>query len=590
MMRSILPQARGEKKADLVLKNARILDVFQEDIIESDLALASGYILGWGDYFGEEEIDVAGSYVAPAFIDPHMHVESSQMAPAHLAREITARGITTVVADPHEIANVAGLAGIRYLLAAGRVQPWNFYLMLPSCVPATPWEEAGAELSARDLSDLLPDENILGLGEVMDYRSVITGEENIWEKLDMCRGSFIDGHAPELGGSDLNAYLLGGIKADHECTTAREALEKVSRGMYVMIREGSVTRDLTSLLPAVNDSNLDSFMFATDDKDPRDIMGEGHLDRAVRLAISEGMKPERAYRLATLNPARALGFDRLGAVAPGRRADLIILDDLEDVKTSHVIKDGEFIFREGEWMGPAENEKSGDPYGDHCADEYDGGTGDEIRKRVFSSVNCDDVDREDFVLPAGKTYRVIELRDEQVITGEKMLVRYHSEKLTEFMDREVLSRLAAVERHRASGKIGLGLVRGFGLRRGALATSISHDSHNIMVLGRDPEDMERAVREIISTQGGMAVVDEGRVMASLELPIAGLMADRPAAELADKARKLREAAGELGVDHPEPFMQLSFLSLPVIPELKLTVNGLFDVRKFEHVPLVEDGM
>ena len=584
MMRSILPQARGEKKADLVLKNARILDVFQEDIIESDLALASGYILGWGDYFGEEEIDVAGSYVAPAFIDPHMHVESSQMAPAHLAREITARGITTVVADPHEIANVAGLAGIRYLLAAGRVQPWNFYLMLPSCVPATPWEEAGAELSARDLSALLPDENILGLGEVMDYRSVITGEENIWEKLDMCRGRFIDGHAPELSGSDLNAYLLGGIKADHECTTAREALEKVSRGMYVMIREGSVTRDLTSLLPAVNDSNLDSFMFATDDKEPQDIMREGHLDRAVRLAISEGMKPERAYRLATLNPARALGFDRLGAVAPGRRADLIILDDLAGVKPSHVIKDGEFILREGEWMGPAEDEKSADS----DADDYEGWIDDGIRERVFSSINCDQVDRDDFVLPAGKTYRVIELRDEQVITGEKMLDRYNSEKLTDFMGREGLSRLAAVERHRASGKIGLGLVRGFVLRRGALATSISHDSHNIMVLGHAPEDMERAVREIISSQGGMAVVDEGRVKASLELPIAGLMADRPSAELADKARELREAAGELGVNHPEPFMQLSFLSLPVIPELKLTVNGLFDVRKFEHVPLVEE--
>ncbi len=579
MHRSLLPQARGDEKADLVLKNARILDVFQEEVRSDDLAIADGIILGWGDYAGHQEIDLAGAYLTPAFIDPHLHVESSQVAAANLAREIIPRGVTTIVADPHEIANVAGIEGIKYLLSAGRKLPWNFYLMLPSCVPATDWEEAGAELDAESLQKLMQEENIFGLGEVMDFPGVIQGEEKLWSKLELASDSFIDGHAPEVTGEELNAYLLGGIKADHECTTAEEAREKVARGMYIMIREGSVTKDLEELLPVVKEGNVSRFMFATDDRQPEDILNQGHLDYAVKLAISQGMKPERAYRMATLNPAQALGLDELGAISPGKRADLLVLSDLESVDPTYVIKDGEILVR---------NNKVRESFTASldAVTKKDKEINSKIKERIFNSVSCGEIEESDFVIPEGQKFRVMELKEDQVLTGSTHLKVKENESFSRKIKKENISRLAAVERHKATGKVGLGLVKGFNMKEGALATSISHDSHNIMVLGQNINDMKTAVEELISSQGGMVAVNNGQLIAGLSLSIAGLMSNDSLKTAAKKLRKLRKAAENLGIDHPEPFMQLSFLSLPVIPDLKLTVNGLFDVRKFELVPLV----
>ncbi len=582
MHKSLLPQARGDKKADLVLKNARILDVFQEEIRCDDLAIASGVILGWGDYAGHREIDLAGDYLTPAFIDPHLHIESSQVSVANFAREIIPRGITTIIADPHEIANVAGLEGIKYLLYAGRKLPWNFHLMLPSCVPATTWEESGSTLAAEDLAKLLPEKNIFGLGEVMDFPGVIQGQENIWSKLEMAEDYFIDGHAPEVQGRELNAYLLGNIRADHECTFAEEAREKVSRGMFIMIREGSVTKDLQELLPVVIDASASRFMFATDDRQPEDILEEGHLDHAVRLAISEGMKPERAYRLASLNPAQALGLNDLGSISPGNRADLLVLSELEAVDPKHVIKDGEFLVKDSKLQKSFTCDLAA------SSEQNTEEIGEKIKKRVYNSVNCGPIETSDFKIPAAAKYRVMEIKEDQIITDDHILEIKQDETLAAKMQKEDISRLAAVERHRATGKIGLGLVKGFNLQQGALATTISHDSHNIMVLGENSADMKIAVEELIAMQGGMAAVKAGEVVASLSLSIAGLMSDKSMETSAKKLKKLRRTAKSFGVNHPEPFMQLSFLSLPVIPELKLTVDGLFDVRKFEHVSLVMD--
>lgn len=583
MNKSLLDRARGEKPSGFVLKNARILDVFQEKIQKGDLALEGERIVGWGNYRGDIEVDLAGSYVVPALIDPHLHIESSQVSVSRFAREVTARGILTVVADPHEIANVAGRAGIEYFLARGRDMPWNFHLMLPSCVPAAFCEESGAVLNAEELASLMQEKNVLGLGEVMDYPAVIEGDEQIWQKIRLFEDRFIDGHAPEVGGEDLNAYLMAGIRADHECTTPEEAEEKASRGMHIMIREGSVTRDLENLLPVVNGGNAGRFMFATDDRQPEDIIDEGHLDHAVQKAISLGMKPARAFRLATHNPACALGLNDLGAIAPNFRADLLLLSSLENATPEAVIKDGKFLFG-GENFKEEVPEMEADFT--RSLEIEDGRLGDKIQQRVFNSVNCKPVDVNDFSLPAGKTYRLIELRDEQVITGASRINAGKYETSREMLREERAARLAAVERHRASGRIGLGLVRGFGLKHGALATTVSHDSHNIIVLGENAEDMAAAVDIIMDIQGGMVVVSEGEILAELALPIAGLMSECSMAETAEAAEDLRKAAERLGIRHSRPFMQLSFLSLPVIPRLKLTVKGLFDVEKFEHVPLV----
>jgi len=566
--KSLLKVARGEEKADLVLKNGKIVDLYNCEIIEADLAISAGIIVGYGEYKGREEKDLEGQYILPGFIDAHLHLESSMVEPAEFCRLAINRGTLTVIADPHEIANVRGVDGIKYFLDQGNQLPWNFHLMLPSCVPATEAETTGANLTADDLYNLINEPGIFGLGEVMDYPGVIKGSDIVWDKLETFKDYFIDGHAPEVAGKDLNAYLLGGIQADHECTTAKEAKEKAARGMYIMIREGSVTKDMEELLPAVKDINHSSFMLATDDRHADDLLLEGQIDHLIKRAIELGMEPIKAYRLATLNPAKALGLNDRGAISPGKRADLVILQNLEEVKISEVYKDGELISKDYEALNFPEINKNT-----------------EIYQNVIDTVNISAVKQEDFSLPLAKTYRVIEIVENQIITRERQIEREPGENPGDFLNRNSLTRVAVIERHNATGNIGLGLISGLNIQNGAIASSIAHDSHNIIVAGKGREDMLVAVERLEELSGGQVVVSDGKVIAELPLPVAGLMSDLSLEEVSKRLKTLDQAAEEIGIDIKSPFMVLAFLALPVIPDIKITDKGLYDVKSSKHIDL-----
>lgn len=568
MNKSLLKVARGDEQADLVLKNGKIVDLYNCEIIEADLAISAGIIIGYGEYKGREEKDLKGKYILPGFIDAHLHLESSMVEPAEFCRLAINRGTLTVIADPHEIANVTGLDGIKYFLDQGNKLPWNFNLMLPSCVPATAAETTGAQLRAADLYSLIDEPGVFGLGEMMDYAGVINGSEIVWDKLEAFKDYFIDGHAPEVTNKELNAYLLGGIQADHECTTAKEAKEKLAKGMLVMIREGSVTKDMADLLPAVNDINNHLFMLATDDRHADDLLIEGQIDYLIKRAIKLGMEPIKAYRLATLNPAKALGLDDLGAISPGKKADLVIIDDLEEVKISEVYKDGQLISKDYQEIDFPEIDQNN-----------------EIYQNVIDTVNISEVKKEDFSLPLAKCYRVIELIENQIITRERKLERKPGENLEDFLKRNKLSRVAVIERHNATGNLGLGLISGLEISTGAIASSVAHDSHNIIVAGRNRADMIKAVRRLKEISGGQVVVSEGEVLAELPLPIAGLMSDLSLAEVSKRLKNLDEAAKNLGIKLENPFMVLAFLALPVIPDIKITDRGLYDVKSSKHIDL-----
>lgn len=561
-MDSLLEMARGDVPADLVFKNGRVVDVFSGKLVATDVAVGGGVILGLGSYQGREEVDLEGRILSPGFIDGHCHVESGMVGVGNFARRLVALGTTTIFADPHEIANVAGLDGIRYMLAQGRKYPWNFNLMLPSCVPASPWETAGAVLETKELAQLVDEPGVFGLGEVMNYPGVVQGDSNLWSKLDLFKDKFIDGHAPGLTGKELNAYLLGGIRADHEITTAQEAREKVQAGMYVMIREGSAARNLAALLPAVDEKNQSRFMFATDDRDPGDLLSQGHINWLLREACRLGMDPVDAIRMATLNTADAMGLRDIGAIAPGRRADLVVLDDLVDFNVSQVYKDGKLVALNGIAVFEAAD-----------ADKLPDSIGQSVKVKKIAAAN--------FQLPKADSYRVIELIPGQIVTGEG---RANADEIAELAAND-LALLAVVERHHNSGRIGRGLLRGLALKEGALATSIAHDSHHIIVAGANPEDMAAAVEAVVKMQGGIVAVNQGKVIADLPLPIAGLMSPEPLEVVAEKLAQLERAARDLGVNIKSPYMTLSFLALPVIPQLKLTDKGLFDVANFRPVSL-----
>ncbi len=568
MNKSLLKVARGEEKADLVLKNGKIVDLYNCEIIEADLAISAGIIVGYGEYKGKEEKDLNGKYILPGFIDAHLHLESSMVEPAEFCRLAINRGTLTVIADPHEIANVTGFDGIKYFLDQGNQLPWNFHLMLPSCVPATKAETTGANLTAADLYTLIDEPGIFGLGEMMDYPGVINGRDTVWDKLETFNDYFIDGHAPEVADKDLNAYLLGGIQADHECTTAKEAKEKVARGMYIMIREGSVTKDMEELLPAVNDINHCSFMLATDDRHADDLLLEGQIDHLIKRAIDLGMEPIKAYRLATLNPAKALGLEDRGAISPGKRADLVIIDNLEEVKISEVFKDGELISNEYESVDFPEIVKDTENY-----------------QNVIDTVNIAGIDKEDFSLPLAKTYRVIQIIENQIITREREIEREPGENPADFLKRNNLTRIAVIERHNATGNLGLGLISDLGIQEGAIASSIAHDSHNIIVAGKNRGDMLAAVERLEELSGGQVVISNGKVLAELPLPIAGLMSDLSLEEVSKRLKSLDKAAEQIGINIKSPFMVLAFLALPVIPDIKITDKGLYDVKSSKHIDL-----
>ncbi|MDZ7673215.1 MAG: adenine deaminase [Halanaerobiales bacterium] len=567
--KKLLKMAKGEIPAELVLKHGRIVDVFNERLIREDIAIADGKILGIGDYEGVKEIDFEENIICPGFIDGHMHLESAMVKIDEFAAWIVPRGTTTIFADPHEIANVAGIEGIKYFLERGNQLPWNFNLMLPSCVPATSNETSGAVLTADKLEKLKDAKGIFGLGEVMDFVGVINGDKSIWDKIDMIGNKFIDGHAPGVSGKDLNAYLLGGIMADHECTTKQEAIEKVAKGMYVMIREGSVTRDLVSLLPAINNKNLSRFLFATDDRDPGDLYEDGHINFVIKKAIENGISPLRAIKLATLNSAKALNLKNVGAIAPGYKADLVILDNLKDFNVQKVFKDGRLVAENESLIVNLPEIKEGKS------------------EKIYKSINIGKIKTKDFDLPDYKKYRVINLIKDQIVTGKEEIEFDKTVSIDDLVANNLV-KISVVERHKKTGNVGLGLLKGFGLRKGAIAISVGHDSHNIIVVGLNSKDMYKAVKEIERLQGGITVVENGKLIDCLPLEIAGLMSKDSIPAVAKRLKKMKEKVYSMGVTRQSPFMTLSFMALPVIPSLKITDQGLFDIDENRFVSLGVD--
>lgn len=556
--------ARGLKKADLVLKGGRIVNVHSGEIYHADVAIYRGKIAGLGRYEGKKTIDVSNRFVLPGLIDSHLHLESSMLTPAEFARAALPHGTTAVVADPHEIANVLGTRGLNYMLAASEGLPLDFYFMLPSCVPATRLETSGARLAARDLMPFLDHERVLGLAEMMNYPGLLAAAPDVLSKLHVFSGTIMNGHAPELSGKDLAAYIGTGISSDHECTAAEEAKEKVRLGMTVYVREGSAAKDLEALLPAVTPENSRFFCLATDDLQAEDLC-RGSIDQVVRKAVRLGLSPVTAVQMATINPAQHFCLKRKGAVLPGYDADMIVIDDFDAFSVNMVFKNGALVAEHGKVLARSNAPRRVPP---------------------MKTINIKPMTKEHFGLRA-KTdkARVIELIPDQIETRQSVMpISSRNGYVVSDTERDVL-KLLVIERHRATGNIGFGLVKGFGLKSGALASTVAHDSHNIIVVGTNDDDMFAAVSAIKKLQGGMVAVKRGKVMAALPLPLAGLISDRAAGVVAAQMKDVRRAARQLGAALDEPFSALSFLALPVVPELKLTDKGLVDVKQFTFVEL-----
>lgn len=561
--------ARGERQADLLLTDARIIDVFTGRIISGSIAIADGHIAGVGDYPAERTMSLGNRLVAPGFIDAHVHIESAMVGVSEFARAVLPRGTTTVIADPHEIANVLGTDGIAWMLAEAERQPMNILFTLPSCVPATSMETAGAVLDSNALVPLLSHDRIVGLGEMMNFPGVLSGDPDVMKKIRSAHAHRkpVDGHAPGLSGRDLAAYVAAGIFTDHETVSAEEALEKLSAGMFVMIREGTGAKNLAALVPVITPFTESFLMWCTDDRHPGDICKEGHIDFLIRKAVRAGVDPITAIRMATINPARCFGLTRAGAVAPGRRADLVILSDLEKLNVEQVYSGGELVAENG-GMHPA----IALPETETCPSAM------HVRPGAL-----------DLAIPAdGKRVRVIELVSGQIITRQRIMDAALAGGVAVSDPGRDLLKIVVVERHKGTGNIGKGFVTGFGLQKGALASSVAHDSHNIIAVGVDDADLRAAIAAVIEREGGLAVASGGKIDAALSLPIAGLMAAEPLERVREQLDAVNRAAHALGGLPPDPFMTLSFLALPVIPELKLTDRGLFDVGRFAHVPLFAD--
>ena len=569
-LKKLIAVAAGREQPDLVVKGGRIFNVFSHEITESDIAIADGFIAGIGSYEGPETWDVRGGVICPGFIDGHLHLESTMLAPPELAAAVLAHGTTAIVADPHEIANVMGRRGIRYLLDSAAGLPVDIYFMLPSCVPATHLETSVCELTASDLISLRDEPAVLGLAEVMNYPAVVNGDDAVLAKIAAFADLIVDGHAPLLTGKLLNAYVAAGIRSDHECTELEEAREKLRLGMHIMIREGTLAKNLHTLLPLVTPASLRQFSLVCDDLNPVDLLRNGHLDHILNLALEGGLDPLSALMMVTYNTARYFGFRDRGAIAPGYRADLTILSSLQPLQVQSVIKNGRPVFQEGELL--CEIKESNTP----CD---------------FNTMHVLPWEPAALAIPwEGSRIRVMELIPGQLLTREIILETSLCRGLLAADPERDLLKIIVVERHHQTGNIGLGMVRGFGLKQGAVASSVAHDSHNIVCVGANDEDMHRAVKTVEAMQGGLAVIAAGEVLASLPLPIAGLMSGAPLTVVAGQWAELGRAARSLGCTLTEPFMTLSFLALPVIPELKITDQGLVDVQQFRHVPLFVQSM
>jgi adenine deaminase len=565
----LLAIARGAFPADLLLANARLVNVLSGEVHATGIAIAGEQIAGLGDgYRAERTLDLKGRYVCPGLIDAHVHIESSLVPPAEFARAVVPHGVTTVVTDPHEIGNVLGLPGIRFMLENARDAPLSVYVNAPSCVPATALETSGARLDADDLAALLGEPGLLGLAEVMSFPAVVAGDPGVLAKLRAFRGRAIDGHCPGLAGQALQAYAAAGIRSEHECTTPAEAREKLRAGFTLFFREATNAKNLLALLPALTPANASQVCLCTDDRQPDDLLSEGSIDHLIRLAIAHGVDPVTAIRLGTLNPARHYHLDDRGAVAPGRRADLMVFSDLQSPRAELVFRGGELVARDGGMIGGRSERRSGD--------------------RGFGNTVHLDPARLDFAIPAepGRLeVRAIGVVPDQLLTESRVVAaRIESGQALADPARDLL-KIAVVERHRGSGRIGLGFVSGVGLARGAIAGTVAHDHHNLVVIGADDRSMATAAAALAKAGGGLAAAEGERVLALLPLPIAGLMSDRPIEEVRDGLRALLATARDLGSRLRDPWMAMSFLGLEVIPALKITDFGLIDVARMEVVPL-----
>jgi len=562
----IIAAARGDHQVDLLLKNVNLINVVSGEIYRTNIAIEDQLVIGIGTgYEAKNIMDLNGLYASPGFIDGHVHIESSMVTVSQFARAVVPLGTTSVIADPHEIANVLGYEGIRFMMESAKYNPLNVFFTLPSCVPSTNLETAGSQLRAFDILPFLREKWVVGLGEMMNFPGVIHGDAEVLDKIKISTEKRIDGHAPGVTGKDLNAYIAAGISSDHESTTPEEALEKLRLGMYVMIREGTGTKNLRDLITMVTPENSRRCIFCTDDRHPHDILNEGHINFMIKTAIEYGIDPIAAIRMATLNPAEYYNLRKLGAISPGNIADIVIIEDLQRLTIKKVFKNGRLV---------AENGKM----------EYEPLFKPEVKIR--SSVNIKWLEGDEFKIPAkSDRCRAIGLIPAQIVTEAIEVKPKIEDGLVQSDPDQDLLRCYVVERHHASGNIGKGLVRGFGLKKGAIASSISHDSHNIVVVGVNDTDIFKAVAQINKMGGGLVVVQDGKVLEALELPIAGLMSTEALEFVNRKLQKLNQQTKRLGCTLADPFMAISFLALPVIPQLKITDLGLVDVNRFEFVDL-----
>lgn len=553
----IIAVAAGREKADLVLKNAKYLNVFSNEFLCGDIAVANGLIAGVGKYDGKTEIDVSGKLVLPGFIDAHIHLESSMVTPAEFAKAVVAHGTTTVITDPHEITNVMGIDGVEYMIQASQNLPIDVHFMMPSCVPATEIDESGAELDCKDIDLYLDNKKVLGLAEMMNYVGVINGDKNVLSKIvtSQAHHKKIDGHAPELSGNDLNAYIAAGVYSDHECSTFENALEKLRKGQFIMIREGTAAHNLKALMPLLTQQYYSRCMFATDDKHPNDLLYGGHIDYIVKQALKNGADPIVALKTATHHAARYFLLNNKGAIASGYLADIVVVDNLEDFNVETVFKRGKLVF-DGEVK-------------DFSAPTVD----EELAQKCFDTFHLDSVTPSSFKVD-GKLGLI-------GLVGGELLTRNLGTADKIDVENDIL-KIACIERHKGTNHIGVGYVKGYSLKSGAVATSVAHDSHNIITVGCNDDDIAVAVNAIKDSKGGIAVVENGKIKALLELPIAGLMSDEPLTTVNEKLENAKSSAYELGADKSiDPFMTLSFLSLPVIPSLRITTKGVFDAENWK---------
>ncbi|OQX93370.1 MAG: adenine deaminase [Bacteroidetes bacterium] len=566
MNRGLIKQARGEVKADFVLKNCKVINVFTKTIDREDIAISNGIILGTGTYFGKEEIDCSDFFVSPGFIDGHCHIESSMVTPSEYAKLVLPNGTTSVIADCHEIANVCGKIGVKYMIESAKKTPLDVFMMIPSCVPATSFETSGAILGPKEVEELKHLDNVLGLGEMMNYPGVIEGDESVHDKLDIYEDLFIDGHAPSVFGKDLNAYILSGVRTDHECTSPLELIDKVKKGMYIHLREGSQTRNVLDLLPGVKEQYINRLLFCTDDLHPSDILKDGHINNNINIAIKNGLDPIDAIRMASINIATCYGLKHLGAIAPGYFADLVLFKDIKQIIPEKVYKKGKLVALNRKPLFESEQL---------------------YEQEVLDTVhfNLEDFEYK-YHLKSGFV-NTIQLVKNNVTTRKSVEVVNLIDGDVDLSKSPNLLKLFIVERHHFTGNVGKALLDGYGLKKGAIALSVAHDSHNVVVVGDNETDVLVALEKIKEITGGIVLVENGKVYDFLQLEVAGLMTNKPGEYVKDKLEHMEKKVREMGVSKEidDPFLSLAFLSLPVIPDIKITDKGLFDVVNFKIIPL-----